>query len=170
MSRLVFSALVALAASLAASAAFLPTAAQAGCWGCNVPVVSPCGSCAAPVVNPCNPCYRHAMVPAQYRTVYDTVMVSPSRVIAHRVPARYEVVNETVMVSPPSQTWQSTCACGRETLQAVEIPAQYGTVARTVMVEPAHVVREVVPAQYGTVARTEMVSAAHQVWVPADQY
>jgi hypothetical protein len=154
---------------MAASTALLPTAAQAGCWGCNVPLVSHCGSC-APVVNPCNPCYRPAIVPAQYRTVYDTVMVAPAHVIAHRVPARYGTVNETVMVSPPGQAWQSTCACGRETLQAVEIPAQYASVAHTVMVEPPHVVREVVPAQYGTVARTEMVSAPHQVWVPADQY
>jgi hypothetical protein len=170
MSRFVSSAfLVALAVSLAASAALRPTAAQAGCWGCNVPVVSPCGAC-APVVNPCNPCYRPAMVPAQYRTVYDTVVVAPAHVIAHRVPARYGTVNETVMVSPPGQAWQSTCACGRETLQAVEIPAQYASVARTVMVEPPHVVREVVPAQYGTVARTEMVSAPYAVWVPADQY
>jgi hypothetical protein len=171
MSRSVFSALfVALAASMAGSVALLPTSAQAGCWGCNAPLVSPCGSCAAPVVNPCNPCYRPAMVPAQYRTVYDTVVVAPAHVVEHRVPARYGVVNETVMVSPPSQTWQSTCACGRESVQAVEIPAQYATVARTVMVEPSRLVREVVPAQYGTVARTEMVSAAHAVWVPADQY
>ncbi|MEA2924723.1 MAG: hypothetical protein QOD25_1845, partial [Alphaproteobacteria bacterium] len=97
---------------MAGSVALLPTSAQAGCGGCGAPLVSPCGSC-APVVNPCNPCYRPAMVPAQYRTVYDTVVVAPARVVAHRVPARYGVVNETVMVSPPSQAWQSTCACGR---------------------------------------------------------
>jgi hypothetical protein len=171
MSRFVSSALlVALTAAMAGSTALVPSAALAGCGGCNVQLVSPCGSCAAPVVNPCNPCYRPAVVPAQYRTVYDTVEVAPARVVAHRVPARYGVVNETVMVSPPSQAWQSTCACGRESVQAVEVPAQYGTVARTVMVEPPHVVREVIPAQYGTVARTEMVSSARTVWVPADQY
>jgi hypothetical protein len=125
MSRLILSTLfVALAASLAASIA-LPGAARAGCSGCNFPVVSACGSCAAPVVNPCNPCYRPAVVPAQYRTVYDTVVVAPARMIAHRVPARYGVVNETVMVSPPRQAWQSACGCGREPAQAVEIPAQY---------------------------------------------
>ena len=127
MSRLVFSAL------FVALAALTPTSASAGCGGCYQ-VASPCGSCA--VVNPCNPCYRPAVVPAQYRTVYDTVVVAPARVIAHRIPARYGMVNETVMVSPPSQAWQSTCACGRESVQAVEIPAQYATVARTVMVEP----------------------------------
>jgi hypothetical protein len=163
MSRTILSALlVAFAASIASSA-------QAGCGNCG-PIVSPCGGCAAPVFNPCNPCYRPAYVPPQYRTVYDTVMVTPPHVIEHRVPARYGVVNETVMVSPPTQVWQSTCACGRETLQAVEVPAQYASVPHTVMVEPPHVVREVVPAQYGTVARTEMVSGPQQVWVPADQY
>jgi hypothetical protein len=57
------------------------------------------GSCGAPVANPCNPRYRSALVPAQYRTVYDTVEVEPARVVARRVPARYGVVNETVLFS-----------------------------------------------------------------------
>jgi hypothetical protein len=110
------------------------------------------------------------VVPAQYRTVYDTVVVAPARVAAHLVPARYGVVNETVMVSPPGQAWQSTCGCGRETLQAVEVPAQYATVARTVLVERAHVVREVIPPQYATVTRTELVSPPQTVWTTAGQY
>jgi hypothetical protein len=91
------------------------------------------------------------------------------RVWSHQVPARYGVVNEPVMVSPPSQAWQSTYACGRESVQAGEIPAQDATVARNVTVEPPHVLREVVPAQCETVARTEMVSAPPTVWAPADQ-
>jgi hypothetical protein len=132
--------------------------------------VAGCGSCAAPVFNPCGSCYQPTVVPAQYRTVYETVMVQPARVVAHVVPPRYGVVNETVMVSPPSQVWQSTCACGRESLQAVEVPAQYATVAHTVLVERAHVVHEVVAPQYATVARTEMVSPAQTVWAPAGQY
>jgi hypothetical protein len=158
----------ALLVALMGSTAMLAGSAEAGCGSCGLQVASPCGGCA--VVNPCNPCYRPATVPAQYRTVYETVEVAPSRVVKHRVPARYGVVNETVMVSPPSQTWQSTCACGRETLQAVEVPAQYASVPHTVMIEPSHVVREVVPAQYGTVARTEMVSPAYTTWVAAGQY
>ena len=136
----------ALFVALAVASAGVPSAAFAGC-----------GACAAPVFNPCGTCYRPA--PVQYRTVYDTVMVAPARVVAHVVPARYGVVNETVMVRPPSQVWQSTCACGREAMQAVEIPAEYTTVPHTVLVEPQHVVREVIPAQYGTVARTEQVAA-----------
>jgi hypothetical protein len=156
MSRFLCSALFVV---FAAASVVLPSAAIAGC-----------GSCAAPVFNPCGSCYQPTVVPAQYRTVYDTVVVAPARVVARVVPARYGVVNETVMVSPPSQTWQSTCACGRESLQAVEVPAQYATVVRTVLVEPARVVREVIPAQYGTVARTELVSPAQTVWAPVGQY
>jgi hypothetical protein len=155
MSRFLCSALFVLAAASVA----LPTAAVAGC-----------GSCAAPVFNPCGSCYRPTVVPPQYRTVYETVMVAPARVVAHLVPPRYAVVNETVMVSPPGQVWQSTCACGRETLQAVEVPAQYATLAHTVLVERSHAVREVIPAQYATVARTELVSPAQTVWGSAGQY
>src|SRR3981081_725771 len=103
MSRFVCSALL---VALAASTALVPSAALAGCGGCNVQLVSPCGACAAPVVNPCNPCYRPERVPAQYRTVYDTVEVAPARVVAHRVPARYGVVNQHVEVSPPSHAWK----------------------------------------------------------------
>ena len=73
MSRFVFSALF---VAWAASIALLPTVARAGCGGCYQ-TVSPCGSCGAPVINPCNPCYRPTVVPAQYRTVYDTVEVAP---------------------------------------------------------------------------------------------
>jgi hypothetical protein len=152
MSRFLCSALfVVFAASSVA-----PTAALAGC-----------GSC-APVVNPCGSCYQPTVV--QYRTIYDTAMVAPPRVVARVVPPRYGVVNETVMVSPPSRVLQSTCACGRESLQAVEVPARYATVARTVLVESAHVVREIIPPQFATVARTEMVAPARTVWAPAGQY
>src|SRR5579863_893686 len=102
MSRFLCSALF---VAFAAASIALPTAALAGC-----------GSCATPVFNPCGTCYRPTVVPPQYRTVYQTVMVAPARVVAHVVPPRYSVVNETVMVSPPSQVLQSTCACGRETV------------------------------------------------------
>lgn len=138
MSRLLGSALF---AALVVAAAGASTAAFAGCVTCAA-VFNPCGRCSTP----------------QYRTVYDTVEVAPARVIRHWIPARYGVVNQTVMVRPPQQAWQSTCACGRESLQAVEIPAEYASVPHTVLVEPAHAVREVIPPQYATVERTETVT------------
>ena len=106
MSRVIAAALVAIA---------LPTAASAGCYSCYTP-------------QPC--CYQQQyvqqVIPPQYRTVQETVMVAPGRVIAHRTPAQYRtvMVPQTVMVAP-------------EGVQYEEVPPQYATVQRTEMVAPA---------------------------------
>ena len=94
-----------------------PTAASAGCYGCYAPPPPP---------QPCVTCYQQQVIPPQYQTYNETVMVSPGRRIAHRVPARYEtvMVPQTRMVSP-------------ESVQYEDIPAQYTTVQRTQMVAPA---------------------------------
>jgi hypothetical protein len=111
MMRIVPSAI--LAAALAVIA--LPTAASAGCFNCYVPQPQPCVTC-----------YQQQVIPPQYRTYNETVMVSPGRVIEHRTPARYEtvMVPKTVMVEP-------------EGVQYERIAPQYGTVQRTEMVAPA---------------------------------
>ena len=110
MSR-VFAALIA-----SAVAAFaVPTAASAGCYG----------GCYAPP-QPCVTCYQQQVIPPQYRTVQETVMVSPGGVVAHRTPAQYRtvMVPKTVMVAP-------------EGVQYERIPAQYGVRERVEMVAPA---------------------------------
>jgi hypothetical protein len=92
----------------------LPTAASAGCYGCYAPP------------QPCGTCYQQQIVPPQYRTVQETVMVEPGRVIAHRTPPQYRtvMVPQTVMVAP-------------EGVQYERIPAQYGVRERVEMVAPA---------------------------------
>ena len=74
------------------------------------------------------------MIPPQYQTYNETVMVSPGQRIPHRTPARYEtvMVPQTVMVAP-------------ESVQVEEVPPQYATVQRTQMVAPARTV--VVPVR-----------------------
>ncbi len=101
----------ALAAALAAFA--IPTGASAGCANCYAPP-------------PCVTCYQQQVIPPQYRTVEETVQVSPGRVIAHRTPARYEtvMVPKTVLVEP-------------EGVQYEQIPPQYATRQRVEMVAPA---------------------------------
>lgn len=101
----------------AVAAAAISTSASAGCYGCYTPPPPP---------RPCVTCYQQQVVPPQYRTVNETVMVSPGRVVAHRTPARYEtvMVPKTVMVEPEGVHYE-------------KIPAQYGTVQRTEMVAPA---------------------------------
>ena len=44
----------------------MPTAASAYCQGCYVPPPQPCVTC-----------YQQQVVPPQYRTVQETVMVAP---------------------------------------------------------------------------------------------
>jgi hypothetical protein len=92
----------------AVAAIALPTTASAGCYGCYAPPP------------PCVTCYQQQIVPPQYRTVQETVMVSPGAVVAHRTPAQYR----TVMVAP-------------EGVQYEQIPAQYGVRQRVEMVAPA---------------------------------
>jgi hypothetical protein len=99
----------------AVAATVLPTAASAGCYNCYAPP------------QPCGTCYQQLVVPPQYRTVQETVMVSPGSVIAHRTPAQYRtvMVPRTVMVAP-------------EGVQYERIPAQYGVREHVEMVAPAY--------------------------------
>jgi hypothetical protein len=101
------------AAFLALAAA--PTSAFAGCVNCYT--VPP---------QPCVTCYQTQIIPPQYQTYNETVMVSPGQRIPHRIPARYEtvMVPKTVMVAP-------------ESVQYEDVPPQYATVQRTQMVAPA---------------------------------
>jgi hypothetical protein len=88
--------------------------ATAGCTNCVVPP------------QPCVSCYQRQVVPPQYRTVEETVMVSPGSVVAHRTPPQYRtvMVPQTVMVAPPGYQYE-------------RIPAQYATRQRVEMVAPA---------------------------------
>jgi hypothetical protein len=66
------------------------------------------------------------VIPPQYRTVQETVMVSPGRVIVHRTPAQYRtvMVPQTVMVAPEGVQYERTAP-------------EYATHERVEMVAPA---------------------------------
>ena len=104
------------AAFLALAAA--PTSAFAGCYGCYTPPPQPCVTC-----------YQQQVIPPQYQTYNETVMVSPGRRIAHRIAPQYEtvMVPQTRMVSPGG-------------VQFEDVPPQYTTVQRTQMVSPGYTV------------------------------
>jgi len=105
-----------IAASFAAilAAAVVPTAASANCYNCYTP-------------QPCATCYQPQYVPPQYRTVQETVMVSPGATIAHRTPAQYRtvMVPQTVMVAPPGVAYE-------------HVPPRYATQERVEMVSPGY--------------------------------
>jgi len=98
----------------AVAAMAVPGTATAGCSNCYVPP------------QPCVSCYQRQVVPPQYRTVEETVMVSPGSVVAHRTPPQYRtvMVPQTVMVAPAGYQYE-------------QIPPQYATRQRVEMVAPA---------------------------------
>jgi hypothetical protein len=101
--------------SLAALATIaVPGTAAAGCSTCYAPP------------RPCATCYQRQVVPPQYRTVEETVMVAKASVVAHRTLPQYRtvMVPQTVMVAPAG-------------VQYEQIPAQYATRQRVEMVAPA---------------------------------
>ncbi len=120
----VYAALIASAAAILA----LPSAASADCYSCYTPPPPPCATC-----------YQRQIVPPQYRTVDETVMVSPGSVIVHRTPAQYRtvMVPQTVMVAP-------------EGVQYEHVPPQYATRQRVEMVAPAREYYVAVPPRCGS--------------------
>src|ERR1700692_1303601 len=122
MSR-IHAALIASALSLIA----LPTAASAGCYGCYAPP------------QPCTTSYQQQVTPPQYRTVEETVMVSPGAVVAHRTPAQYRtvMVPQTVMVAPEGVQYERTAP-------------EYAVRERVEMVAPARSYYVAVPPRCGT--------------------
>jgi hypothetical protein len=57
---------------------------------------------------PCATCYQRQVVPPQYRTVEETVMVSPGAVIAHRTPPQYATRQRVEMVAPAREYYVAT--------------------------------------------------------------
>jgi len=104
---------IAAAFATALAAAVVPTAASASCYSCYQP-------------QPCCQQYVQQVQPAEYRTVQETVMVSPGRVRAYRTPPRFRtvMVPKTVMVSPGRVHYERTAP-------------QYATQERVEMVAPA---------------------------------
>jgi hypothetical protein len=111
----------------AVAAMAVPTAASAGCYNCYAPP------------QPCGTCYREQVIPPQYRTVQETVMVSPGSVIAHRTPAQYRtvMVPQTVMVAPEGVQYERTAP-------------QYAVRERVEMVAPARSYYVAMPPRCGT--------------------
>ena len=102
------------------------------------------------------------VVPAVYKTTYDTVIVKEEEVISKTIPATYEYIEEQVMTAPPTTKWVKGDAdvnclsedpkdC--EVMCLVEVPAQYKTEKKKVLKTPEQIVAEVKPAEYQIVPK-----------------
>lgn len=90
-------------------------------------------------------------IPAQYRTVNQTVVDQPARTREITVPAQYNTITKTVLVEPA-------------TTREIQIPAEYGSVKVTKLVTPNEERRIEIPAEYGTVNKRNKVSEDQLEW------
>lgn len=112
-------------------------------------------------------CYRQSYVPPSYETVTEKVIVRAPRTYALTTPAEYRTVHETVQVSPGGRHWSvSLDAHGNQVGCWVYTRPRYASVARTVMVRAPEVVPYAVPAQYGYRSHTVQTSPGYRTWAP----
>lgn len=96
-------------------------------------------------------CYEKVLVPEQYESFAEQVLVTPGRTGTRVVPAVYgeEVRQELVRA---------------ERTETITVPATWRTVTETVVVRPAGWRTETIPALYETVTERVLVRAAHMEW------
>ena len=90
-------------------------------------------------------------VPAEYKTVKKTVLVSGPRTEKVAIPAEYGTVKKQVLVTPAQIRKEPT-------------PAEYETVKVRKLVSPAREVRTPIPAEYDTVTKRVKVSESEIAW------
>jgi hypothetical protein len=88
---------------------------------------------------------------AHYKTVAETVVVHPKRVVHEKIPATYGYEKRKVVVSEGYK-------------KKIVIPAEYGYVQEKVLIQAAHKRVIEVPAAYQTVSRKVVVSEGRSGW------
>ena len=96
-------------------------------------------------------CYARVLIPAQYNTVTEQVVVREAGERFEVIPARYETSEETVLVKEAST-------------QLEVVPAVYGEVDERVLVKPMSKKIVQVPAVYDTVTEQVLDKPAHTAW------
>jgi hypothetical protein len=116
---------------------------------------------------PCTTCYRKVVHPPVYGVQHERVMVRAPRTLTQVIPAEYTTVAETVLVEPARKVWQvSYDAHGQKVGCWVTVPARYATQHRKVLVRAEQVVPVAIPAVYGHVSRKVLVEPARAAWEP----
>ncbi len=109
---------------------------------------------------------RSIKLPALYKTVYDTVVISAGSTRQIPVPAEYETINEQVMVTPSTTKWvkgkaDAGCLSANpqdcQVMCLVEVPAVYKTVTKRVLKNEAYTRTESIPMQYKIKTRQVIV-------------
>jgi hypothetical protein len=101
-------------------------------------------------------------VPAEYRTVTRTRLVTPERIVYRTAPGANNFSDTPVEIAAVTETMTREVEAQPERIVEDVIPARYETVQRTVVAEPERVVEEVIPAQFNTVSRRVLVTPARE--------
>ena len=112
---------------------------------------------------------RIETVPAVYRNATERIMVKEASERIETVPAVYETVTERVLVRPAYTTWKKGEGAitkvdnsTGEIMCLVEVPAEYKTVTKRVLKTPATTRKVAIPAEYQTVTVRKLVEPAKE--------
>jgi hypothetical protein len=98
-------------------------------------------------------CYAKVMVPAEYKTVQEKVVIAEASEKIEVIPAKYEWTEVRVPVQQESE-------------KLVAVPATFETVKEEVEIEPAHTVWRMGPGEKAKLAGGQTVSAALALGLP----
>ncbi len=117
-------------------------------------------------------CFAEFYQPAQFKTESERVLKREATKKLEVVPAQYETIEEKVLVKPAHTVWKRgrgpvekmDHATG-EIMCLVEVPAQYETVKKRILKAPATTRETEIPAQYETVSKRLETAPASIRWV-----
>lgn len=98
-------------------------------------------------------CYAKVLVPAEFETRSERVLMQPEASTLRVRPAEYETVTEEVVVK-------------EESVEYTVIPAEYEYREKRVMISPEKKYSTVIPPVFKDVDQRVLVTPAHYVWKP----
>lgn len=98
-------------------------------------------------------CYAKCLIPDEYETITEEILIKPMALRWEVTPAEYETVTEEVTVKPESK-------------KLIPVPAEYETVTEEIMVKPESKKLIYVPAVFETVTEQILVKEASKRILP----
>lgn len=107
-------------------------------------------------------CFSKIIIPAEYKTVEEQVLVSPRRTKMERIPAETETAEVKVIDVPGRTFWKASS--DDEVYYLDSEPPVYKTVKKEIIIKPAYVKTTEIPAEYKTVSRQVLVRPERNEW------
>ena len=96
-------------------------------------------------------CYAKVLIPAQYDSTPEEVMVQPASSKFNKTPAVYKETQKQILIE-------------EESYELVPVPAEYELVTETVLVQPEQIIKSVIPATFKNEEKKILVSPARVEW------